>query len=91
MGNSHRWIASPTARVAAALLPGLFGAALASCRHTTWVDVDRTGCSEAAVQVMSTDPEAMQRMAAVCALNGAPASAAGLRCHGRSLQVACRG
>lgn len=91
MGSMHRRIASPTARVAATLLPGLLGAALASCSHTTWVDVDRTGCSEASVQVMNTDPQVMQRMAAVCALNGAPASAAGLRCHGRSLQVACRG
>lgn len=64
---------------------------LGACRHATWVDVDRTGCSEASVKVMNTDPDVMQRMAAVCALNGAPASADGLRCHGTTLQVACRG
>jgi hypothetical protein len=91
MGSTHRRVAPFAVRRATALLLGPLGAALASCSHTTWVDVDRTGCSEASVQVMNSDPQVIQRMAAVCALNGAPAFAAGLRCHGHSLQVACRG
>lgn len=61
------------------------------CARTVWVDVDATGCSEASVKVMNQDPDVVQRMAAVCALNGAPASADALRCHGHTLQVGCRG
>ena len=75
----------PPCSVAAALL------ALGGCTHTVWVDVDATGCSEASVKVMNQDPDVVQRMAAVCALNGAPASADALRCRGRTLQVGCRG
>ncbi len=65
--------------------------ALAGCSQTVWVDVDATGCSDASVKVMNQDPDVVRRMAAVCALNGAPASADALRCKGRTLQVGCRG
>lgn len=74
-----------TALIAPAMLT------LAGCSRTVWVDVDATGCSEASVKVMNKDPDVVQRMAAVCALNGAPATADALRCRGHTLQVGCRG
>lgn len=78
-------------RPAHACLLGLLAALGAGCTRTVWVDLDATGCSDASVQVMNRDSDTVQRMAAVCAINGAPARAQGLRCHGKTLQVGCSG
>ena len=78
-------------RLARLCLATAWAAAASGCTRTVWVDVDATGCSEASVQVMNRDPDTVQRMAAVCALNGAPANADVMRCHHHTLQVGCRG
>ncbi|CAM5248948.1 hypothetical protein [Rhodanobacter lindaniclasticus] len=58
-------------------------------RHISWVDVDASGCNEARVSAMNRDAELVHQMGAVCAVNGKPAAADRLRCHGKTLQVAC--
>ena len=74
--------------------PGLFALlamlALAGCRRTSWIDVDASGCNDARVSAMNRDAELVHQMGAVCALKGKAASADELRCHGHTLQVACR-
>lgn len=70
---------------AIALLCALYG-----CGRETWVDVDASGCNEARIRVMNRDAELVRQMGAVCALDGKAAAANRLRCHGRTLQVACR-
>lgn len=66
-------------------------ASLAGCeRRTSWVDVDASGCNQARVSAMNRDAELVHQMGAVCAVNGKAAFADRLRCHGNTLQVACR-
>lgn len=71
-----------------ATLAGLVG--LGGCNRTVWVEVDASGCNEARVSAMNQEAEMVHQMGAVCALNGKPAAANRLRCHGQTLQVACR-
>lgn len=59
-------------------------------RPVSWVDVDASGCNEARISAMNRDPELVHQMGAVCAVNGKAAAADRLRCHGDTLQVACR-
>ncbi len=74
---------------AASLL--LILACAAGCdQRTSWVDVDASGCNEARISAMNRDRELVHQMGAVCAVNGKAATADRLRCHGNTLQVACR-
>lgn len=64
---------------------------LAGCdRQTSWVDVDATGCNDARISAMNQDAALVRQMGAVCAVNGKAPAADRLRCHGNTLQVACR-
>ena len=79
----------PRLSIAAPLLLTL--ALAAGCdRHISWVDVDASGCNAARVSAMNRDAELVHQMGAVCAVKGKSASADRLRCHGNTLQVACR-
>ncbi len=73
-------------------LPALLAlCSLAGCgRRISWVDVDASGCNQARISAMNRDAELVQQMGAVCAVNGKVAAAARLRCHGNTLQLACR-
>lgn len=74
--------------IAAALL--LLTLAGGCDRRISWVDVDASGCNAARVSAMNRDAELVHQMGAVCAVKGKAASADRLRCHGNTLQVACR-
>jgi hypothetical protein len=64
---------------------------LAGCGgRVSWVDVDASGCNLAKVSAMNRDAELVHQMGAVCAVNGKIAAADRLRCHGNTLQVACK-
>jgi hypothetical protein len=63
---------------------------IAGCGHIIWVDVDASGCSKATVTEMNKDSKLVDRMSAMCAMNGTPGVADELRCHDHTLQVACR-
>ena len=79
--------AYPAIRVLALLVL----AGLAGCdRHISWVDVDATGCNDARISAMNKDVALVNQMGAVCAVNGKAPAADRLRCHGNTLQVACR-
>lgn len=64
--------------------------ALSGCRRTTWVDVDPSGCNPASVEQMNKDHELVRNTATVCTLQGNSAPGDRLRCHGHTLQAACR-
>ncbi|EIL94322.1 hypothetical protein [Rhodanobacter spathiphylli] len=82
MPHAHRSKSLPT-------LLALCG--LAGCGgRISWVDIDASGCNLARVSAMNRDAELVHQMGAVCAVNGKAASADQLRCHGNTLQVACR-
>ncbi|HWU78394.1 MAG TPA: hypothetical protein VN043_17995 [Rhodanobacter sp.] len=66
-------------------------AVLVGCEsRVSWVDVDASGCNDARISAMNQDAALVHQMGAVCAVNGKAASADRLRCHGNTLQVACR-
>ena len=76
----------PTPLLVLFLLAGLSGCD----QRISWVDVDATGCNDARISAMNQDTALVHQMGAVCAVNGKAASADRLRCHGHTLQVACR-
>lgn len=81
----------PRAHPPFAALILLLSSAVGGCAAgVSWVDVDASGCNEARVSAMNRDAELVHQMGAVCAVNGKAAAADRLRCHGRTLQVACR-
>ena len=63
---------------------------LVACQRTTWVDVDPSGCNPASVEQMNKDPELVRSMTTVCTLDGKAAPGDRLRCHGHTLQAACK-
>lgn len=77
---------SPVPALALIVLVGLAGCD----RHVSWVDVDASGCNDARISAMNQDAALVHQMGAVCAVNGKAAAADRLRCHGNTLQVACR-
>ena len=81
----------PHAHLSISLLAALALGGLAACSDpVSWVDVDASGCNLARVSAMNRDAVLVHQMGAVCAVNGKAASADRLRCHGNTLQVACR-
>lgn len=79
-------LAEPISLLAVLALGGL-----AACSdRVSWIDVDASGCNLARVSAMNREPVLVHQMGAVCAVNGKAASAERLRCHGNTLQVACR-
>lgn len=76
----------PICLVTAIALGGLVGCS----DRISWVDVDATGCNDARISAMNQDSALVHQMGAVCAMDGKAASADRLRCHGKTLQVACR-
>lgn len=64
--------------------------ALTACQRNSWVDVDPSGCNPASVEQMNKDPELVRSMTTVCTLAGKAAPGDRLRCHGKTLQAACR-
>ncbi len=79
-------IRPPISLITSIALSGLVGCS----NRISWVDVDATGCNDARISAMNQDAALVHQMGAVCAVNGKPASADRLRCHGKTLQVACR-
>lgn len=77
-------------RQSAASLLLMFACAAGCDQPASWVDVDASGCNAARISAMNRDRELVHQMGAVCALNGKAAIADRLRCHGNTLQVACR-